>query len=58
MINLILIVILAGILGSVFYYLYKAKKNGQHCIGCPNSKQCGGACCGCHAHAPQAKEHH
>ena len=27
-------------------YLYKAKKRGQTCIGCPYAKQCGGKCNG------------
>jgi glucose uptake protein GlcU len=40
-----LIVILAG------YYVYRAKKSGKKCIGCPDSKTCGmgkkDCCCGC-----------
>ena len=27
-------------------YLYKAKKRGEHCIGCPYAKQCGPHKCG------------
>ena len=31
----LLILILAVIVGSIVYYLYKCKKRGQTCIGCP-----------------------
>lgn len=37
----VLIVALAGI------YIYKAKKSGKKCIGCPDSGSCGGNCSGC-----------
>ncbi len=47
--NLILIVILIGLVGGATYYIYKAKKKGQTCIGCPHAKtcqshKCGGSC--------------
>lgn len=38
--NLILITILVLIVGSIIFYLYKAKKRGEHCIGCPYAKSC------------------
>ncbi len=44
--NIIVIFILVVILGSALLYIYKAKKDGQKCIGCPHSKQCSGKC-GC-----------
>ena len=44
--NLIIILILAVIVGAILVYLYKAKKRGEGCIGCPYSKQCGGKCNG------------
>ena len=28
-------------------YIYKAKKNGKKCIGCPDSGSCSGSCSGC-----------
>ncbi len=47
MIDLILILILAAIVGAVVFYLCRAKKSGVACIGCPHAKQCGGNCsCG------------
>ena len=45
--NVIIVVILAAIAGSIIWYLLKAKRRGDVCIGCPHSKQCGGKCGGC-----------
>lgn len=42
--NIIIIIILLGIIGSIIRYLYKAKKRGEHCIGCPYAKQCSSKC--------------
>jgi len=42
--NIVVSVILVAIIGGATVYIVKAKKNGQKCIGCPNSKQCGGKC--------------
>ncbi len=44
MTNIILVIILLFIAGSALLYLYRAKKRGEHCIGCPYSKQCKGKC--------------
>ena len=38
--NVVLIIIIAFIIICAFLYLYKAKKNGQKCIGCPYAKEC------------------
>ncbi len=40
----IVILILAVILGCAVGYVYKAKKAGQKCIGCPHAKSCAGHC--------------
>jgi hypothetical protein len=49
--NVIIIAILVAIIGSAGFYVYKAKKNGRKCIGCPNSCGCSGqngqGCSGC-----------
>lgn len=53
--NLIIIAILAVVIGFAAGYVYKAKKNGKKCIGCPESSSCGnkngqspcGSCQGC-----------
>ena len=38
--NINLIVVLAVILGGAGIYIYKAKKKGQKCIGCPHAGKC------------------
>lgn len=50
--NIIIIAILVVIVGLAALYIYKAKKSGKKCIGCPDSGNCGsnkdGGCgCGC-----------
>ena len=44
MINVILVAILAAIIGGAVIYIYKAKKHGVRCIGCPGAKACAGRC--------------
>ncbi|OUQ78237.1 FeoB-associated Cys-rich membrane protein [Flavonifractor sp. An100] len=42
--------ILVVIVGAAAGYVYKAKKSGKTCIGCPDSGCCSGkegGCCGC-----------
>ncbi|MBO7184807.1 MAG: FeoB-associated Cys-rich membrane protein [Oscillospiraceae bacterium] len=46
-VDYILIAVIAAILGSVAFYIYKAKKSGKKCIGCPDSGSCSGKCSGC-----------
>ncbi len=48
--NIIIIVILVIIVGFAGLYIYKAKKTGKKCIGCPYGDKCasknaGGSCC-------------
>ena len=45
--NVILIVVILAILGGASFYIYKAKKSGAKCIGCPVAKSCSGNCSGC-----------
>ena len=51
MIDYIIIGIILIILILAISYVYKAKKRGQKCIGCPDSCTCGkekeNSCCGC-----------
>lgn len=42
--NFIIIAVVLLIVVGISVYLYKAKKRGQTCIGCPYAKQCGGGC--------------
>ena len=53
MANFIGAAVLLAILGLAAGYIYKSKKNGVKCIGCPNgckcssSSGCGGNCSSC-----------
>ncbi|MBP3448466.1 MAG: FeoB-associated Cys-rich membrane protein [Clostridia bacterium] len=45
--NIILVILLLLIAGGAGLYLYKAKRKGEHCIGCPDAKSCSkrDSCC-------------
>lgn len=50
--NIIIAVIIIAIVGAAALYIYKAKKSGKKCIGCPDggscsSGSCGSCSCGC-----------
>jgi len=47
MTDIIIILVVAAILALAGLYVYKAKKSGQKCIGCPHSKTCASKSCGC-----------
>lgn len=44
--NFIVILILLCIVGGIVFYLYRAKKRGKACIGCPYARQCSSGQCG------------
>lgn len=46
MADFILIIVLLFILTFAGLYVYRAKKKGKKCIGCPDSGACRGKCCG------------
>ena len=46
-IDYIIIAIVAAIVGGAAFYIYKAKKSGKKCIGCPDSATCSGNCGSC-----------
>ena len=46
MADIIVVAVLITIIGGVLLYIYKAKKRGDACIGCPHAKACGGKCHG------------
>ena len=46
-VNIVLIAAITLILGGAGFYIYKAKKSGKKCIGCPDSGSCSGHCAGC-----------
>ncbi len=45
--NIIIILIVLLIVGLAILYIYRSKKNGRKCIGCPDSKNCNGNCSSC-----------
>ena len=50
--TIVAVVVIAAIVGLAGLYVYKAKKRGQKCIGCPHAKSCPGThnnncSCGC-----------
>jgi hypothetical protein len=47
MADFIAIVIIVMILGLAIRYIYKEKKKGVHCIGCPSAGACHKATCSC-----------
>lgn len=47
LIDYIIIAVVAAVIGLVIFYIYKAKKKGVKCIGCPDGAKCSGNCSGC-----------
>lgn len=47
MTNAVIVAVLVLIFGGAAFYVYKAKKSGRKCIGCPSNGNCGGCNCGC-----------
>jgi hypothetical protein len=47
--DIIVAVVIVLCVGGASLYIYKAKKSGKKCIGCPDSSSCGqkGRCSGC-----------
>ena len=46
-VDYIAIAVIVLIVGAAAFYIIRAKKRGQKCVGCPYSKQCGKKCsCG------------
>ena len=50
MVDILIVAVILAILGGAAFYIYKAKKSGAKCIGCPHAKTCRGNCgsCSCH----------
>ena len=54
--NAIIIIILAAIAGGIIWYLIRAKRRGEKCIGCPYARECGGNCNGGCGHTEADKD--
>ena len=46
-VDYVIIALVALILGGAAWYVWRAKKKGAKCIGCPDAKTCSGNCGGC-----------
>ena len=53
--NLVLILIILALVFGVVFYLYRAKKRGGDCLGCPHSRGCKG-CCNSHGAKKENKK--
>ena len=40
MIDFLLILVLLAIASAIVFYLYREKKRGVTCVGCPHARQC------------------
>ena len=56
MIDFLIIAIVALIAGLAGFYIYKEKKAGKTCVGCPYSKTCSGGCSSCSGDCGENKE--
>jgi len=45
--NIIIAVAIVLIVGFAFLYIYKSKKSGKKCIGCPYADSCASKKCTC-----------
>ena len=46
-VDIIIVAVVVAILGLAGWYVYKARKSGKKCIGCPDAKTCSGNYCNC-----------
>ncbi len=46
-VDFLILAVIAAIIGLACYAMYRSKKAGNKCIGCPDSKTCSGNCQGC-----------
>ena len=47
MTDIVILIVIGLIVGLAGGYVYKAKKSGKKCIGCPDGASCSGHCSGC-----------
>lgn len=47
--NIIILLVVGLILGAAAGYIWKEKKKGVKCVGCPYAQSCGGSCSGCNS---------
>lgn len=49
--SIVVMLVILAIVGAAAGYIYRAKKNGVKCVGCPHAKECAAkrsqnGCCG------------
>ena len=49
-IDYVIIAVIVAIIGLAAFCIYRSKKAGRKCIGCPDSGSCSGNCSGCNCH--------
>ena len=54
-VDYIAIAVILLVVGAAVFYIIRAKRRGEKCVGCPYAKQCGGACNGGCGHAKTDK---
>ena len=54
-VDYVIIALVALILGGAAWYVWRAKKKGAKCIGCPESCACG-SCSGCCGHGKDTEQ--
>ncbi|MBP3437707.1 MAG: FeoB-associated Cys-rich membrane protein [Clostridia bacterium] len=54
--NIIVAIVLVAMVGAIVWYLYKAKKSGKKCIGCPYGASCSKSGGGCDCHKDDSKK--
>lgn len=42
--DIIVLLVIALAIGGAIFYIVRAKRRGQKCIGCPYCKECSGNC--------------
>ena len=45
MTDIIVVLVVAVVVALASFYIYRSKKSGNKCVGCPVSKNCSGSCC-------------
>ena len=46
MTDILILLVVAAVVALAGWYVYKAKKSGRKCIGCPDGGCCSGSCSG------------
>ncbi|MBE6596392.1 MAG: FeoB-associated Cys-rich membrane protein [Ruminococcaceae bacterium] len=55
-VDYIAIAVIVLLVGGAVFYIVRAKRRGEKCVGCPYSKQCSGKCGGGCAHTDKKEK--